>query len=899
MRAVLTNRTVLPLILVAAVVAALIIISSASGWLVDWLWMRQLGYETIFWKLLGIKLGWFALVFIVVLLYFWLNLLLVVRNGRRTDAVLFASERGRALVRWAGILSFLISGGLALVFAEIFYTQWDTYLRYHWGGSFGLSDPIFSADAGFYLFRLPFYELLQNSLVGLTAVTVLAAFFAYRVFGILTLPWRQPGGTRAPALHLSILLVLFSFALAWGYYLDRYELLLTNSGAVYGIGYTADHANRLALWVMFCASLALGALILAGLYLRRLQVVLWGISGYVLLYVIALLVVPVLIQKYIVEPNELELETPYLQHNIDFTRKAYQLDTIETRRYPALAELTLDQLATHNDTLQNVRLWDWRPLLTTYRQTQEIRLYYSFYEVDVDRYRLDDGYHQVMLSARELAPELPEKARTWVNEHLQFTHGYGLVMNFVSQATEGGLPLYLIDNIPPVARYGLTVEQPAIYFGEKMPGYRIVATGIKEFDYPKGEENVYASYQGKGGIPLDSFWKRILFSWYLPDINILLTSYLGPESRILLWRDIAERVRKIAPFLQLDQDPYLVFSEGRLFWIQDAYTTSDRFPYSEPYATPSGQTINYIRNSVKVVIDAYHGSVSFYAMDPADPVLRLYSNAFPGVFKDFRELPGDLRRHLRFPEDLFAAQANLYRTYHMTSPQVFYNREDLWTSAKEQFAGETVAMAPYYILMRLPGEKELGYLLMSPYTPSGKENMIAWIAARCDFPDYGKRIVYLLPKERLIYGPTQIAAMINQTPLISEQLSLWDQHGSRVVRGNLIVIPIENSFLYVEPVYLTAEENNIPQLKRVIAISGDRVVMETSLEEALLSVFGLKQGGKKTVAAPVVTEGIAEARADFARAERAMQEGRWEDFGKAMEALKRLLSRPPPAQKGK
>ncbi len=894
-----SQQKALWLIFGVAVVAALIILSSLSGWLVDWLWMRQLGYETVFWTLLSTKLGLFGLAFAIAFLFFWINLLWVVKRSWPKGSESVSIHGLPILSRWATIIAFLVSCFVALGFAEIFYAAWDTWLRYRWGGSFGLADPILGADAGFYLFGLPFYEVIQNSLVGLTLIVFCAVFFAYQAMGFISIQWNRSGVRRAPAVHLAVLFALFMFALAWGYYLDRYELLLSTSGVVYGVGYTADHVNLAALWVMLVAALVLGALALASAFLHRFRKTVYaGAGAYVVLYSIALFLLPGIVQKFQVQPNELELETPYLQHNIEFTRKAYQLDTIETRTYPALSDLTLDQLSNHQSTLDNIRLWDWRPLMETYRQTQEIRLYYAFYEVDVDRYHLADGYHQVMLSARELAAQLPEKAQTWVNEHLQFTHGYGLVMNFVSQVAPGGFPLYVIDDIPPISHYGLSVQQPAIYFGEKMPGYRIVATGIKEFDYPRGEQNVYASYQGKGGIPLDSLWKRLLFAWQLSDVNILLTSYLQPQSRIQIWRRVQERVGKIAPFLQLDRDPYLVLSAGKLYWIQDAYTLSDRFPYSEPYTTADGRTVNYIRNSVKVTVNAYDGDVSFYIMDPDDPVLRVYRRAFPGVFKDLSAMTEDLKRHLRFPEDLFSTQAHLFQTYHMTDPQVFYNREDLWTTAKETYAGQTVPMTPYYILMRLPGEKELNYLIMKPFTPQGRENMIAWMAAGCDLPEYGKRIVYLLPKERLIYGPTQIGAMIDQNTLISQQLSLWDQRGSRVIRGNLIVIPIENSFLYIQPVYLTAEGNNIPQLKRVIGVSGSKVVMEPSLAETLQSLFGAPQSGTKNIVAPTEIQGLSEAKDDFAKAENALQQGRWTDFGKAMDALKRLLSRQPRSGEG-
>jgi len=530
-------------------------------------------------------------------------------------------------------------------------------------------------------------------------------------------------------------------------------------------------------------------------------------------------------------------------------------------------------------------------LLQMYQQAQEIRLYYQFYGVDVDRYHLADGYHQVMLSARELSAELPVDAQTWVNQKLQFTHGFGLVMSFVSKTMGGGFPQYVLENIPPESAYGLAVNQPAIYYGEATPGYRIVATGVKEFDYPKGNQNVYTSYDGTGGIPLDSLWKRLLFTWTQADVNILFTSYLRPESKIQIWRRVQERVQQVAPFLRLDQDPYAVVSEGKLYWIQDAYTVSDHFPYSTPHGAAFEQGLNYIRNSVKALVDMYDGTVRFYIMDPSDPVLAVYRRAFPGVFKDLNQLSPDLKSHLRYPEDLFSIQADQYTTFHMTVPQVYYNREDLWVLPNETYAGKVAPMKPYYILMKLPGSDQLEYLLMTPFTPQKRNNMISWMAARCDFPEYGKMLFYQLPKEKLIYGPMQIEAMIDQNTTIAQQLTLWDQKGSRVIRGNLIAVPIENSFLYVVPLYLTAEGTDFPQLKRVIVISGDKVAMEPTLDEAIQAVFGTQQP-QNAGQAPRGQPELGQARAQFDEAQKAMQQGNWGNFGKAMDALKRLLNGP-------
>jgi uncharacterized membrane protein (UPF0182 family) len=700
------------------------------------------------------------------------------------------------------------------------------------------------------------------------------------------------GGRSAESVpHLSTLFFVLIASFGWGFYLDHYELLYSTQGVVYGAGYTADHVTRIALWIMVGAAAALCALLALNIFRPRFRAIAIASGIYVGLYFIAVLLTPALFQRFAVQPNELARETPYLKSNIEFTRKAFSLDAIQETSYPALSDLTAEVIARNQDTIQSIRLWDYRPLLQMYQQAQKIRLYYQFYGVDVDRYHLPDGYHQVMLSARELAAELPAEAQTWVNQKLQFTHGYGLVMSFVSKTTGGGFPQYVLENIPPESDYGLTVNQPAIYYGESMAGYRIVATGAKEFDYPKGNQNVYTSYAGTGGIPLDSLWKRLLFAWTQADVNILFTTYLRPESRIQIWRRVQDRVRRIAPFLRLDQYPYAVVSEGKQYWIQDAYTVSDHYPYSSPHAAAFETGLNYIRNSVKVVVDMYDGTVRFYVMDPNDPVLAVYRRAFPGVFMDLNRLSADLKAHLRYPEDLFSIQADQYTTFHMTVPQVYYNREDLWVLPEENYAGKVAPMQPYYILMKLPGSDQLEYLIMTPFTPQKRANMISWIAARCDFPEYGKMLFYELPKEKLIYGPMQIEAMIDQNTTIAQQLTLWDQKGSRVIRGNLIAVPIENSFLYVVPLYLTAEGTDFPQLKRVIVISGDKVAMEPTLDEAIQAVVGT-QPPQGAAQAPRAQPGLGQARAQFDAAQKAMQQGDWGDFGKTMDALKRLLNGP-------
>ncbi|MBA7559573.1 hypothetical protein ES708_01188 [subsurface metagenome] len=549
-------------------------------------------------------------------------------------------------------------------------------------------------------------------------------------------------------------------------------------------------------------------------------------------------------------------------------------------------------------TIDNIRLWDHRPLKDTYNQIQSIRLYYDFHDVDVDRYIIDGEYQQVMLSARELSVEkLAGEAQTWVNRQLQFTHGYGIALSPVNEVSAEGLPILLVKDIPPVGDFN--IERPQIYFGEKTDHYVIVKTKTQEFDYPMGDENIYGYYQGEDGVSLDSFMRRLVYAWQFGDLNILISGELTPESRVLYYRNITERVNHLAPFLELDSDPYLVMTDGRLFWIQDAYTTSDRYPYSEPLGS-----INYIRNSVKVVIDAYDGSVTFYVTDPEDALIRTYQAIFPELFVPAEQMPESLRVHLRYPEDMFNIQAKVYQTYHMRDARVFYNKEDLWAVPKEFYAGREQLMEPYYIIMRLPDEEREEFLLMLPFTPVNKNNTIGWLAARCDGENYGKLLAYHFPKERLVYGPSQIENRIQQDTVITEQLALWGRGGSRVIRGNLLLIPLGESLLYVEPVFLQAETGGLPQLKRVIVVAGDRIAMEPTLKEGIAAIFGTEvppteppvvtppapPEPEEPVAADIANL-IEEAQRHYNKAQEYLKAGDWAGYGRELSALEAVLDR--------
>ncbi len=889
--------------------ALLVALFKLADWGVEYLWFEALGYAEVFWTVRLAKFGLFVGGFALVFVFFWLNfhrLARIVDLDRVAVAALdhAAGRSGPPNFAFPGALRPpsgasppmpYAFGLLVLFFATVaafrFVAEWQTVLRFLWAQPFGQTDPVFDRDIGFYLFRLPLYEGIQNAVVTLGVIALASLLPVYVYANAVRFSLRQGIEAPIPVLrHLAANAALLLGGLAWGYALDRYGLLLSSEGAVYGAGYTEIHVLRPALWVAAGATLALAGAVLLPRLLNRATVLVTVLGGYLVILFVALGVVPWAVQGYVVEPNELELETPYLARNIAFTRRAFDIDRVAERSYDALPGLTLADLDRNRQTIENIRLWDWRPLSQTFRQLQQIRTYYVFNDVDVDRYRIDGEPRQVMLAAREMSDELPAETDTWVNRYLQYTHGYGLAMSLTAKKSAEGTPVLVARDLPPRLDGGLEIRRPEIYYGETGSNYRIVSTAVNEFDYPRGDENVYARYKGHGGVRLDAWWKRLLFAWHRFDINILISGYVTPQSRIQFWRRISERIARLAPFLRLDPDPYLVLAEGRLYWVQDAYTVADAYPYSEPYA----DRYNYIRNSVKAVVDAYDGDVTFYVVDPQDPVLRTYRAAFGTLFRELDAMPDELRAHLRYPMELFQAQVAVFSSYHMTLPQVFYNREDQWAVPREKYGGQQIGMQPYYVLMRLPGEARLQFLLMTPLTPRNRDNMIAWMAARSDSPGYGELIVFKLPKDRLIMGPMQVEAMLDQDTLISQQLSLWDQRGSRVIRGNLIVVPIEHSFIYVEPVYLIAEEVDIPQLKRIIVSDGAKLAMAPSLEEALATVFGgtARPGVRSPTGRSSDADPLAPARDAYRMAERALRDGDWDAFGRAMARLKELLGPP-------
>ncbi|WP_426440108.1 UPF0182 family protein [Bradyrhizobium genosp. P] len=890
--------------IIAAVVLIVFLwlVRVAGEVLVDWLWFSSVGYVQVFWTTLAAEAAMFVGVFTATGIVLWLNGSLARRLARRPSIPRPTATGWQpppdpfVLLRDRLPWPYIIAGSAALLAAFVAAGEagdWPTLLRYLYCVPYGSNDPLYGKDIGFYLFSLPAYIEIKNWMMLTLILSALFAGAIYWLHGDIEYGAHHRSMSETAIAHGSALLGLFFAVKAGSYGLDRYLLLYGDNGVVVGASYTDIHVQLPVLWFLIVASIVAALAAWANLQMRSYRVPAAAILLVALSSVVLSGVIPAVFRQFFVKPSELQLEKPYIERNIALTQQAYDLDRIVAKPFAAEQTLTISTLEANKATIDNIRLWDWLPLYDTYAQLQEIRTYYRFHDVDVDRYWLDGSYQSVMLSARELQPSLlPPNAQTWVNRHVLFTHGNGAVMSPVTRKSTEGLPYFYLRDIPPFADGGPEIREPRVYYGEESNTYVIVKGTVPDFDYPKGQDNVYAFYEGTGGIPIGGILKRMLFAQYFSDVNLLLTDYVTRDSRIMIRRNIQERVRTIAPFLGLDHDPYLVISEGRLFWIQDAYTTSSYFPSAEP---AQGRDLNYIRNSVKILIDAYNGTVVFYLVDPSDPIAATYRRVFPSLFKPFAAMSADLKKHIRYPEELFLIQARIYQTYHMKKAEVFYNREDLWQFPRQPGSDGIEMMSPYYIIMRLPGEPHAEFFLMVPMVPSRRDNMIAWLAARCDAPDYGKLIVYEFPKDKLVYGPFQIEARINQNTEISQQITLWNQMGSRVIRGtNLLVIPIENSILYVTPLYLRAEYGHLPELKRVIAAYGEKIVMKETLPEALSALFAA------TGTAPAVpgaamemphTSAAQEALDRYNQAMERLKSGDWAGFGSQIEAMRGVLEK--------
>ena len=819
-------------ILAAVVFAGSLFADKILSFYVDWMWFESHGFTSVLWTVLVSQVGFGVL---TATLFFLLTFGFLNQVYRKTSHLpILLSDQVRqevpVLNAMASNLKLLILVAplvLSVMTGLVMAQQWETLLQYLNASPYGEIDPIYGKDISFYFFTLPLWLLVKSilweTMIVLSLGVGLIYFFKRFIYvgptGVVLLPDARR--------TLSGLAGLFFLLFASEFYLQRYELLTEGGSLIAGIGFSDDKGKIPVLYILSFASLVASLFSFMGLIRPGMKKVMFSGIGLALVFFIANLY-PKILQKFVVVPNELVKEAPYIEHTISGALKAYGLNQTKTHELSGSASLTAESVRLNATTIENIRLWDQAPLLDTLGQIQEIRTYYQFQSVDNDRYRINGDYRQTLLSPRELlSSNLPN--RTWINEHLTFTHGYGVALSPVNQVTPEGLPVLLIKDIPPQSSIDLVVDRPEIYFGELANDHVFVNTGTKEFDYPEGEKNVYKNYEGKGGFEVGSFFRKLVLAARFKALKIIFSEDINSESRVLMYRNITDRVQKVAPFLRLDNDPYLVISEGRLTWLYDAYTVSDHFPYS-PKIPRFG---NYVRNSVKISIDAYDGSMNFYIADELDPIIQTYENIFPDLFQDLSKMPEDLRSHIRYPSDLFMIQTHIYATYHMKRPQVFYNKEDQWEVP--EIDGDI--MKPYYTIMKLPGEKNEEYILMLPYTPRGKSNLSAWMVARSDAEQYGKLDVYTFPKQKLVFGPSQMVARINQDAEISRQISLWDQRGSSVIQGTLLVIPIEESLVYVRPLYLKADAGKIPELKRVIVGYEDNISMERTLEEALGKIF--------------------------------------------------------------
>lgn len=890
------KRKKILLIIAAAVFLALPVIWSLLGLFADWLFFRETGYTGVFTKMLGAKIGVGALFGTVLLVFLLANALIARRKAFPQRELFYLEGASRPFTSDTAerFLTPLVLAGIALIAIMVGQWgshQWQSLLLFLQGAPTGVVDPVLGRDTGFYLFSLPFIETLQGFIGFTLFLGVVLTILLYFLRGGIGADQRGFSMDRSVMRHLGVLAGLIFANMAFGFYLDTFRLLHSDSGVVYGAGYADVHARLPVYRALAIASVAAAVAVTAGAWKRSWRLAVFPAAAVAVLYAGGLLLYPSLLQQFKVAPNELALETPYIAHNIRFTRMGFDLDKIEMIPFDVDYTLGARDIEKNSATIKNVRLWDHAPLLRTYSQLQQIRTYYKFFDVDNDRYTVNDDYLQVMLSPRELSyNDLP--SRNWINERLIFTHGNGVTMGPVSRISREGLPEFIVKDIPPVSAAPETrITRPEIYYGELSNDYVIVKTRVPEFSYPTTGKNIYTTYEGRGGVGTGSLLRRAFFAGLFRSEKILLSSDIQKESRILFYRNISERVRVAAPFLLFEQDPYLVVRDnGRLVWIVDAFTATDRLPYSRR----SGR-INYIRNSVKGVVDAYDGTVDFYVSDPEDVLIRTYQEIFPELFKPLSSMPPDLRRHIRYPHRFLQVQASLFAAYHMIDPQVFYNRENLWEIP--QHDGQT--MEPYYTVMKLPGKKKEEYILLMPFTPAKRDNLAAWLTARCDEPNYGKILAYTFPRDRLIYGPKQIDARINQDSAISQQLTLWSQRGSQVIRGSMLIIPIESSLLYVQPLYLAAaDKGGLPELRRVIVAYGNEVVMEENLELALFRIFGGKRPSQERPTRAVIEEKAVSA-AELSRQaltlyEQALEQqrqGNWSGYGESLKRLEQILRR--------
>ena len=843
-------------VVIVGLIVAFGIVSFGRGVYTDLLWFDSLGFRAVFLKVTVTRIALFAIGALVTAVILGVSVRIAHLHSSGEVNLPIPAEvvpTLRRAVLWGSVIVIVI---LSLIFGSVLAARWELFLRFTNSVPFGQVDPVYGQDLGFFIFNLPVYSFVQGWILGIGIVTLLATvglnFINYSLRGT------GYSLTGARLAHVSVIAAVIMLTMAAGHWIDRWALVLSEDGTVFGATFADLNARRPALLIMTIIAAAAAILMAANVYLRELRIVIGAVVLWVVLGLVLNSAWPAVIQQFSVTPNEFVKESQYILRNMELTRQAFALHRIEEAFYPAESDVDSELIEDNLQTINNIRLWDYRPLSSVYRQIQLIRPYYDFKDADVDRYYIDGEYKQVLLSAREVAPEkLRPEDQTWVNNKLSYTHGIGIAMSPVTEFTPEGRPEFFAKDIPidgaiPIGVQDgetppdLVVDNPRIYYGENTVDYVIVNSNTQEIDYQTESGELFRShYDGRGGVQLDSFLRKLAYAWQFGDVNVLISGEITPASRLQYRRQIQERVASVAPFLQLDRDPYIVAANGRLLWVQDAYTTTDHFPYSEPTEIAGGEGgfathFNYMRNSVKAVVDSYDGSLQFYIWDESDPMILTYKRIFPDLFISADQMSPELKSHVRYPQDFFSEQAEKYVKYHMKDPQDFYNNEDLWAIPQEKFGqGETLQVVePYYVIMRLPEQETEEFMLLLPYTPSERQNLIGWLAARSDGDNYGKLVAYNFPKDRQIDGPEQVEARIDNDQEISAWFTLRCSEGSSCIRGNLLVIPIGNSLLYAEPVYIQAEGVIFPELKRVILATADRVVMEDSLGLALASLTG-------------------------------------------------------------
>ncbi len=919
----MTSRNFLVYITFGVALGIFLLFRFGTHYFVDYLWFDSHNQGGLWWQLLGIRFRFYLYGVGMALILYAANYGIASWRLRSFSASSPVSVR---LLLWAAALFFIITTN-----GSMFYSLWDEYVLAAKASDYGLKDPIHEIDASFYMFRLGWYQ-------GLLDWTKLSLFLAILIsLGTYLLPLYSLSLQARPhhlqrllslsVPHLAILLGLLVLVFSLTFYFARYGLLYDGSSVkVSGASYVDVHARSPAYLIFSYLGILFGLVIAVSGFMRHWRAPVIGLAAWGIAYVCVVGIYPKMIHLLQVNPNEFEAEKPYIKHSIAYTREGYGLGNVERQRFPADENLSLRTINNNHEIIDNIRLWDYRPVRATLKQLQEIRQYYEFLDVDVDRYQIGGKTRQVMIAARELNKNsLPTRTRTWESRHLQYTHGYGLVMAPSNRVTEGGLPELWIRDFPPlITQAGITpIKRPEIYYGELTNDYIVINTSLKEIDYPLEQNFAETVYQGKGGIALGKGLRYLLLAWQFDTWKFLVSRYIHSESRILFRRNIHQAVRLLAPFLDYDHDPYLVLGkDGRLYWMLDAYTTSKRFPYSEVFSDHFVKTanfgndrsyanrlrnINYIRNSIKAVIDAYDGTVRFYLVDESDPIGKAWSKFFPNLIRPLAEMPKFLLPHMRYPESLFSIQAAIYTDYHMDDPRAFYNLEDRWQIATEIYSGQPQPVEPYYTVTKLPGQDKEEYILMLPFIPNNKDNMVAWMAARCDYLQvkgkenpYAKVLVFDFSRMRQIYGPLQIESRIDQDPEISKDLTLWNQQGSRVIRGNLLVIPVENTLLYIEPIYLQSTNSPFPELRRVIAADSGNLVMAESLRDALLQLAtrsprsSFANDSNVSLTPRLEPKDIGrQARTSLQKAQKAMARGDWKEFGKKMAELKRHLEKMP------